>query len=1405
MPNQIYYWKRFWCPRTGSINLSDGGYLFDPESQYGQINNPDVVPFKSLSTIPCLVLLGEPGIGKTYALAAEREVINVKIEKEGDEIRWFDLRAYRSEDRLVRDLFENSVVLAWRKSENRFHLFLDSLDECLLRIDTLYSLLLEELKKLPIERLSLRLACRTADWQTFLENGLTRLWGEQKVGVYELVPLRKRDVIEAAKANDLIPEDFLQEIDRMEAVPLAFKPVTLNFLLNTYRQNGNLPPTQKELYLQGCTLLCEETNESRRATTTLMGTLSARQRLAVAARIAALTIFTNRYAVWTGVDLGKVPEEDVTIASLCGGRENVDGELIQVTETAVKETLRTGLFSSRGPNRLGWAHQTYAEFLAAHYLIQNKMTLTQMLSLFIHPGDPQGKIVPQLYETGAWLAGMLPGFFREVIKIDPEMLLRSDVGTADRRDQVALVESLLGLYDEEKSWDRDWDLRKQYRKLNHPDLADQLRPYICDVSKETIVRRVAINIAEACKLKILQNDLLIVALDSTSPLNTREEAASAVSRIGDEEIKAKLKPLAWGEAGDDPDDELKVCGLRALWSKHITVDELFSILTYPKRDDLIGAYWQFLSHDLVQNLDPQDLPRALKWVEQQKRYHELPIPFRKLMDSITLKAWDNIEIPGVTEAFAEAALSRLKHYDDVVGDHIDSQFRNMLIKDDDKRHQVLKAIVPKISNPEKDSIRIVTSSTPLAMSKDVPWMIEQCQKAKSKEIQTTWAHLINRTFDWREPIQLEAIIIASQSNPIMAEVFTWLLKPIELGSPEAMKMKQDLLERQKWQERDKSRPSLKPSPAERIVSLLEQYESGNTDAWWRLNIEMTLEPNSMYYESQKEIEPDLTVLPGWKTADTVTRARIVAAAKKYIFARDPETHKWLGENTMYRPAYAGYRAFRLLLQEDPSFITIIPIEIWKKWAPITLIFPTWGDNTDEKKVRQKLIALAYAFAPDEIIKTLMVMIDKENKEHDHIFITTKVEHCWDNRLANALLIKAKDTHLKPECMGYLLGELLDHKMDEARSFAESLILLPLPFNGETRTRAIVAARELMIHADNASWLAVWPAIQQDTEFGRDVVEAAAHSDRHELSFGQLLTEDQLANLYIWVVSQYPYADDPKHEGTHWVGPRESIAIWRDSILHHLQQRGTSKACEAILRIAKEFPDLKWLKWTLMEAQNITRRKTWVPPQPSDILKLAHDQQARLIQNGEQLLDVLIESLQRLEEKLHSETPAAQFLWDKIGQDVYRPKDENSFSDYVKIHLDDDIKQRGIIVNREVQIHRKEKTDIHVDAIVKKSDNEVYDSITAIIEVKGCWNPDSDHAMKSQLVEKYLKNNCCQHGLYLVGWFNCDKWDKGDYRKGQAQALKLTKDEAQKYFDAQAVELSQGGTQIKAFVINTALQ
>lgn len=1400
MSRKLYNWKRFWCPRDGKLNLSDDGYLWDPDSEFGSIYNPDVVPFDSISKFSCLALLGEPGMGKSTAMQSQKGNIGSRVTKKGDASLWVDLRAYQTDIRLAQAIFEAPVFQAWLNGKHRLHLFLDSLDECLLRVDTVAALLIEELGKCPIDRLYLRIACRTADWPSSLENGLKQIWGSEAVKVYELAPLRRVDIFEAAKSDGLDPESFLSELDRKEVVPLAIKPVTLRFLLNTYSQAGQFPSSQAGLYLEGCRLLCEETSESRRAAQRT-GLLSAHQRLAVAARIAALTIFTNRYAIWTSFDAGEVQEEDIKISDLCGRTESVGGDEISVSEAAIKEVLSTGLFSARGPNRMGWAHQTYAEFLAARYLVQRRMTRAQVMSLIVHPDDADQKLVPQLHETAAWLAGMMPEVFRSITKIDPEVLLRSDVASADVKDRAILVETLLTLYDEERLLDRDFGIQRRYEKLAHPKLAEQLEPFIRDRTKGIIVRRVAMDIAEACELRGFLTVLADLALDPSESLPVRVNAAYAVTRIGDDATKAKLKPLATGEAGDDPEDELKGCGLRAVWPKGLPSKELFSVLTEPRQSSFVGAYHMFIVSDLPKTLEPSHFPDALSWIGRQGSRYTMDYSFRKVIDEIIIKGWEHLEVPGVLEAFASAALSRIKHHNSLVHDRSDHSLDTQLREDHAKRRRLLQSMV--FACPEKDATEIVYSQPPLVLSQDLPWMIEQLHSSEMARAKRIWSRLISRSLDRGDPRQVDTVLVACETEPILAEELGWLIKPVELGSPEAEKMKAEYLKLQEWDRKKRERSLLDPPPDQRVEKLLDEYESGDHSAWWRLNLEMTLKPDSTHYDLHKELESDLTVLPGWGVATAVIKERLVQAAKSYLVKQNPETKRWLGTNTLYRPAYAGYRAFRLLMREDENFIANLPGEAWKKWAPIILAYPT-PDGGDEAKPHYELVKLAYSFAPEEIIQTLIILIDKKNNEAGQVSITRKVESCWDKRLADALLAKVKDTSLKAENTRVLLEALIDHGVQEAESFAKSLISLPLPPVENERSRIVLAASVLIMHAKDAGWLTVWPAIQSDLAFAREVVTIVAGREGWGGGKGiwQKLNEDHLADLFIWLVRQYPYSEDSQRDHGGRVTTAESIARWRDAILQGLKMKGTPRTCDAVRRISHEFPELSWLKWTLMDAEANARRRTWIPFKPSDILMLAANREVRVVQNGDQLLEVITDSLKRLEAKMQGETSVSQFLWEG-SKNAPRPKNEASLCDFIKWQLEDDLRGRGIIINREVQIHRGERTDIYVNAVIPGQVKDFYDSVTVIIEAKGCWHSALDHAMETQLLGSYLKNNRCQNGLYLVGWFNCELWDNKDSRKKRAP--KLTVDEARRKFDAQALELSKQGKLIKAVVVNTSLR
>lgn len=76
------------------------------------------------------------------------------------------------------------------------------------------------------------------------------------------------------------------------------------------------------------------------------------------------------------------------------------------------------------------------------------MNFQQIMSLVINPMMPGRQLAWQLREEAAWLAAMNPQVFREIMTINPEVLLQSDTAIHDQQLKEQLVEALFEFYDD---------------------------------------------------------------------------------------------------------------------------------------------------------------------------------------------------------------------------------------------------------------------------------------------------------------------------------------------------------------------------------------------------------------------------------------------------------------------------------------------------------------------------------------------------------------------------------------------------------------------------------------------------------------------------------------------------------------------------------------------------------------------------------------------------------------------------------------------------------------------------------------------------------------------------------------------------------------------------------------------
>lgn len=177
-PYQSYDWHRFLLPRGVEPDLSDGGFLRAPGDWFAALHAVAPIPPADIAGRPCAVILGEHGIGKSDVM--RRLAVSAAQDSDGD-ATWIDLSTIGSDSRFESRVTRNAQVAAWLTGTHRLHLFFDSLDEGLLRVDYLTGLLREWLTELGPHRhrLSLRLACRTGDWPgEGFEDYLRALWPE---------------------------------------------------------------------------------------------------------------------------------------------------------------------------------------------------------------------------------------------------------------------------------------------------------------------------------------------------------------------------------------------------------------------------------------------------------------------------------------------------------------------------------------------------------------------------------------------------------------------------------------------------------------------------------------------------------------------------------------------------------------------------------------------------------------------------------------------------------------------------------------------------------------------------------------------------------------------------------------------------------------------------------------------------------------------------------------------------------------------------------------------------------------------------------------------------------------------------------------------------------------------------
>lgn len=1411
---QNYDWPRFWYPRDKEPLWAENGLLspmaiepnsWDPNSSLFQLSE--------LSDTPCLILLGEPGSGKSHCL---KEIVQ---NSGNDRHYYFNLSDYTTGMELEREVFENNPAFAeWRTGGESLYLFLDSLDEGIVRNNSITRWLQRIIDKYRsgLDRLRIRIACRTTDWPIDFENYLKRTWGENDVRVFVLAPLRQQDIVVAAEQNGLIADRFWNEVVQKGVEVFASRPITLNFLIAESRRLAGLPATKCELYEQGCLGLCKDISTSHRKDFRTQ----TEERFLVAARLAAFTIFAARI----GVAKDSQPTgngrllavQDCTSSGFA--QDDIGGRKVDVSDSTIRETLQTALF--RGGEIRQWVHETLPEFLAAWYVVR-KLVLPQIKNLVFQ----QGQLIPQLEETAAWIASFNKAIFDEILRSDPQVLLRNDVAGNNSESRDKLTLSLLEKCQANGHFPHQ---RSHLSRLKHPGLANSLRNYLRNPARNEDVRQFAIDVAVECRETSLLDDLIGIALDDEESPHLRMLAANGILGIGDQVSKSQLKPLAVLPLDNRYHADLKRLGILATWPHSLSAKELFETLVVPSHEIVLIDYYAYENwRDVIlPHLKHIDLPFALSWIRDLGIYdHELLSTFADLRDAIFLIAWNNLEQPGVVDAFAEVTLALWQQHRNVLersrnfqADETKRLTENSVYSEDNKRQLLLRKLISLAARFQDIAFQF-RHDVPLLGYSDTAWLVERFAQCENPEEKSLIAKLIRIVIDLSDPQQFHYIYQVGQEDADLWQTLGFHLFT-QLDSEEAHKARErhlQQLEHKRYGQEVKQRSThhpLCPTPIERVRNELERFNEGDNDAWWRMNQWIMLSPDGSS-NPLHNWEYDFSNLPVWSELNGEEKARIVASSASYVATYKPDdgicVRWWEKRSWIFWPIVAGCRAFFAL--ETFGKIDQIAEADWRKWAPaltyyVYLSVPYASEELTQSR-KKAFLSLLKSRSPEEVTETIIWIAECED-EAGQFFLASWIDELWDDHLAQALVKSIHQEKVLLANAAQLLSSIAAFNFTLAEPILKDWLLAPVSIGSTIREEALVAGQMFLQHAPDAGWPLLWPLIQKNAEFGTQVVRSVAKLERFGSKLARRLTVTNLADFYLWLLQHYPPENDPPTSGVFSVTPEHEIAGFRGSLLYDLVERGSKESILQLRRI--ENSQGIDLSNAIKRSESILRHNIWQPLSPEELRVLFQNKSSRWIQDESQLLDVLVEVLDQLNRELQGQngaTPSVIDLWNEYPHGRSRsprrtPKDEERLSDYIERYLKRELQGRSVFVGRETQIARGNLTDILIEAKLIGDGEELVTSLAIVIEVKGCWHSELRTALRKQLVDRYLRPHARQHGIYLVGRFYCEEWSKEDDENRWSASHKVDEAAMRLELERQAQEFVQEGFDIRVHFLDAKL-
>ncbi|MEU1591282.1 hypothetical protein ABZ468_00110 [Streptomyces sp. NPDC005708] len=1370
-----------------------------------------------------LVVLGERGCGKSALFAEEAAA----LQSEGHSVDLVDLKERGRFYESVSARQELGAVLEQASESAPGYVLLDSLDEGLERLGVLADILVACLQELGQERrnqLRVRIACRSSRWPRNLEKDLESLWEPGTGSVVGVTPLGRWDVETAAACDGIDGPRVIRRLQQKGAVALAQSPITLKPLLEAEREGRGLPSTVADAYRLACRQLCSQGHGDGNR-------LSPDHLTALAGRVAAALQFGDYAAVH---DAPRSAESDVALADMEGGNEpGLAGTLHHCGMRELLALVDSGLMVEIGLQRWAFAHDSYQQYLTAQYLARHGMSRDAQRQLLWIGDGLSRHVVARHREVAAWRAVDDRELFDDVLRDDPEVLLLADLTALRSEQREAVVDRLLDLVRSDDTVRLDQLL---LHRLKHPGLAAQLRPHLLP-STAAPVLSAALGIARACRLPELNDQLLTVAEVQAVDPDLRRRAVQALGENLEADQVVRLKALAehnYADLGRMPVQELdptKVAWLRALawrgdadlaaaalerlWPEHLRLSDFLDLIPPSGDPATIRTAW-LLIEQAPDRLRPEDIDDAIAWatrvlgsrhpraglISSGERQLSVRLPVRILARAIALLGEDDassdpVHWDGRLDQVANALLTLAGRADfndryrlvQPVGDVLAARpgirrelGRRVLDRGDDRQVSRL------LSRPGGPAL--------FASDEPVYWALQWPTLSSHARQHAAW--LVTAWPDPADPDLSRVLELRKRYPDLMAATARWDTRAAEEA------------EQQREQEEQSHRLTFNEARLRQVLAALSTSEGPPEYLWHQITLELYRTADGSEAALDRWLGA-VAAAPSFPpqgselhrllldAAATVTRR----SAAFITGAATPATADW-------RQAPAALTA--LVLLDTPHLADAFDHQPRRAAAAAVALAAHECHHPDDTALRSTLLTRCIRLAGQDLPPLLAEALDGCS-EPELTSLADAFERAAVPEVVQTLRTWAHspgrtDLQWAAIVAGLALAGDRSSQEDLRTAVADPDVQRDATRNDSRWIRAAVAVMGRPQLPE--TWPAIKAALAAPGVLNALLERIIATAPRGSWPTGTAqLSEADLADLYARVTDHIgiPRLMENKFNGGFTTDPPSNL---HQGLLDLLISKNTPESVRALTSLATRYPELADLRWHAKSAARTVAELQAHPLIPEQLRLLAADTNLRAVTDASHLQDIVLASLNRLQAILQAPNGLVVNLWNRrtaaVDHTNWWPCWEEDFSDLVAALLRQDIGGHRVVINREVQVDRPgfpgKRTDIQIQATAPPADGD--GPLTVIIECKGCWNQDLPTALADQLVRDYLRTPYTA-GIYLIGYFDCDRWSPEERGKRHRAARNHTISSLQREQDARAQEQrDQQGAIVTAKVIDCRL-